>query len=155
MGRENIFSNLFRLLGGLEYKLQGQLIGCNKGCRAMMLGTLTQELKSISLWPYPFKPYTSLSIDSTLKNLRAIESLDYYCAEPDYSSQRKKISGLWILDTKPSTRRYPASLGQRKEEKAPSRLTRHECRLEDHLSGIIDTTASQVKGLELAKYLGV
>ncbi|KAL6831879.1 hypothetical protein V8C40DRAFT_237388 [Trichoderma camerunense] len=155
MTRGNIFSNLFGLLYRLECQLLGQSIGCNKGCRAMMLGTLSQELKSNSLSPYPPKPYISLNIDSTLKKLRAIESLDYYCAEPETSSQKMKMTGLWILDAKPSTRRYPAYLGQRKVEEVPSRLTRHECRLEDHLSEIIDTTASQVEGLELAKYLGV
>lgn len=154
MKRENIFSNLFGHLNRLESQLLDQSIGCNKSCRAMMLGTLSQELKSISLSPYPSKPYTSLSINPTLKKLRLIQSLDYYCAEPEGGSQ--KLSGVWILDTKPSTRRKKDWLGQWKEEEnVPSRLTRHECRLENYLRGILDTTASQLQGLELAKYLGV
>lgn len=154
MKRENIFSSLFGLLYRLECQLLDQSIGCNKSCRAMMLGTLSQELRSISLSPHPSKPYISLNINSTIKKLRLIESLDYYCAELESDSQNK--SGLWILDTKPSTRRKQNFLGQWKEEEnVPSRLTRHECRLENYISGIVDTTASQIKGLELAKYLGV
>ncbi|KAL7908201.1 hypothetical protein GGI35DRAFT_453605 [Trichoderma velutinum] len=150
--RENIFKNLVGLLQGLEEQLLSQSLGCNKGCRAMMLGTLSQGLRSNSLLPFPLSPYISLTINSTLQKLRAIESPDYYCADNEGNNQTK--SGIWTLEKKPSPRRKQTWLGLL-EEKPPSKLVRHECRLEDHLNELIDTTNSEIEGLELAKYLTV
>ncbi|KAL7954985.1 hypothetical protein V8C34DRAFT_316813 [Trichoderma compactum] len=135
----NIFSNLFTLLYDLECRLLGESIGCNEGCRAMLLGTLSQGLRSSSLSPFPSSPYISLSISSTLPKVKAIESLG-------------QTSGAWTLYNRPLPR---GDWYRRSDEPVPSRLGRHKCRLEDHLNGLINTTNSEIEGLELAKYLCV
>ncbi|PKK53187.1 hypothetical protein CI102_2648 [Trichoderma harzianum] len=76
--REEIFGNPLTLLYHLEEQLLDESIGCNKGCRAMMLGTLSQGLRAASLSPSPSPPYISLSIKPVLRQLKATESLDYY-----------------------------------------------------------------------------
>lgn len=153
MKRINIFNNLVGRLYGLEDQLLRQSIGCNKGCRAMMLGALSQGLRSISFSPFPLPPYISLSISSTLQKLRATESLDYYCASQEGTSQ--KDSTTWALQMPPLTRRNLISSGKWSEHTLPLQLVRHDCRLEHHLNRLLDTTISEVQGLELAKYLGV
>ncbi|KAL6695680.1 hypothetical protein J3F84DRAFT_374986 [Trichoderma pleuroticola] len=152
--RGNILSHLFALLSDVEYQLLGESIGCNKGCRAMLLGTLSQGLRSSSLSPFPSSPYVSLSISSTLQKVKAIESLDYYCEEEDITGQ---TSGVWILQSKPLSRGKRAQMHWlgRNDEPLPSKLGRHKCRLEDHLNRLVDTTTSEIQGLELAKYLVV
>ncbi|KAL5092171.1 hypothetical protein Trisim1_012432 [Trichoderma cf. simile WF8] len=154
--RENIFQNLVGLLHGLEDQLLGQSIGCNQGCRAMMLGTLSQGLRSSSLLPFPSSPYISLSISSTLQKLRATESLDYYCTSQESTSQKETLT--WTLQMDSLTRRRLISSGQCNEEtiqKAPLELVRDNCRLEHHLNILLNTTNSEIQGLELAKYLDV
>ncbi|KAL6821708.1 hypothetical protein J3E69DRAFT_382206 [Trichoderma sp. SZMC 28015] len=133
-----------------------KLEGCNKGCRAMMFGTLCQGMRSSSLLPFPPSPYISLSISSTLQNMRAIESLDYCCASRGSSSQ--KGSATWTLQTSPSTRRRLIFSGQWNEETMQTaylELVGDNCRLEHHLNRLSDTTDSKVQGLELANYLDV
>lgn len=149
MKRGNLFSNLFTLLHDLECQLLDESIGCNKGCRAMLLGTLSQGLRSSSLSPFPSSPYISLSINSILQKVKAIESLDYYCAEEHITGQ---TSGAWTFQARPIARGHWSG---RNDEPVPSKLGRHKCRLEDHLNGLINTTDSGIEGLELAKYLGV
>ncbi|QYS99772.1 hypothetical protein H0G86_006890 [Trichoderma simmonsii] len=152
--REGIFSNLLTLLYHLEEQLLDKSIGCNKGCRAMMLGTLSQGLRAASLSPSPSPPYISLSIRPTLRQLTATESLDYYCAEEGNPSQTN--SGIWIIQKPPSSRKQSQSFwDQLAAENTPTKLVRHKCLLKDYLSELLDTTESQIKGLELANYLGV
>ncbi|KAL6792923.1 hypothetical protein J3E68DRAFT_451318 [Trichoderma sp. SZMC 28012] len=129
--RENIFKNMFSRIYHLEYQLLGSSIGCNKGCRAMMLGTLSQGLRWSSLSACSFTPYVSLSIRRALEELKAIKSLDYYCAEQESTNQTKSEN----------------------EETVPSKLVRHKCRLEDHLSLLLRATIAEFEGLELSKYL--
>ncbi|KAF3074411.1 hypothetical protein CFAM422_003437, partial [Trichoderma lentiforme] len=151
--RENIFENLMRRLHDLADQLLGQSIGCNKGCRAMMLGTLCQGLRSSSLMPFPSSSYLSLSISSTLQRLRATESFDYYCARQESTSQNE--SATWIRNHFTPQRLISGKWNEEMMQKAPLELVRDNCRLEHHLNRLLDSTNSEIQGLELAKYLGV
>ncbi|KAL6890808.1 hypothetical protein GGI43DRAFT_414851 [Trichoderma evansii] len=153
--RKSIFSNLIYRLHNLESQLLEQSLGCNQGCRAMMLGTFSQGLKLNSLLPLPLPPYYTLRVTSILLQLRKIKGPDYYCPQEDCTSQT--YSGAWKLESRPLPRQKPAAFGlfgsPKNEEKVPSSLVRHNCRLEDHLKGILDTVDVEIKGLELSNYL--
>lgn len=139
-------SDLFHRLRNLETQLLAQSLGCNQGCRAMMLGTFSQGMKLNSWLPLPLSPYFSLSISLSIKKLRAIKGADYYCSEEDYTSQIR--SRAWRLENVPLSKWKPNS-----DEEVPARLVRHNCRLEDHLKKLLDTTDAKIKGLELSNYL--
>lgn len=146
-------SDLFDRLRNLETQLLEQSLGCNQGCRAMMLGTLSQGMKSNSWLPLPLSPYLSLSISLTLQELEAIKGADYYCPQEDCKSQT--YSGAWKLESVPLSRQKSTifDFGRKKKEEVPRSLVRHNCRIEDYLKELLDTTDAKIQGLELSNYL--
>jgi hypothetical protein len=118
----------------------------------MMYGTLSQGMKS-NLWlPPPLPPYTSLSISSTLLQLKAVEGVDYYCPLKDNTGLQ--YAGAWRLENRPLQRDYSSyPYYRRLTEEAHPKLVRHNCRIEDHLKGLLTTTENMIPGLELSNYL--
>lgn len=146
-----MFTHLFDNLQDLQSQLLEQSLRCNQGCKAMMLGTLSQAMKSTSLLPLPLPPCTLISIDSTLQQLGAIEGEDYYC--PWKQGTNQKFSGAWKLHNRPVSRhKYSGYSSSGRDEEVPSNLVRHNCRIEDHLKELLKTTEGKIEGLELSNY---
>ncbi|UKZ68418.1 uncharacterized protein TrAtP1_009454 [Trichoderma atroviride] len=150
--RKFILAHLFDNLQKLQSQLLEQSLGCGQGCRAMMYGTLSQGMKSNSWLPLPLPPYTSLSISSALRQLKAVEGVDYYCSFKDNNSLNG--AGSWKLDFNPPAREYASyPYSGRPTEETQPRLVRHNCRIEDHLKGLLTITEYMVLGLGLSNYL--
>ncbi|KAL7919874.1 hypothetical protein ACQKWADRAFT_183306 [Trichoderma austrokoningii] len=146
--RKVLFTHLLDSLRRLQSQLLEQSLGCSKGCRAMMYGTLSQGMKSSSLLPLPLPPYASLNIDSALQQLRAIEGEDFY--SPEKGNTIGKSSGTWKIHNKPLLRQEN---NFQMDDKAPHTLVRHNCRIEDHLKSLLKIAEGNIHGLLLSKYL--
>jgi hypothetical protein len=130
-----------------------------------MYGTLSQAMKSSSLLPPPIPPYITLSIDSVLRQLRAVKGVDYYC--PSQNDTAGAGAVIWSVESPPkeinapSSRRskeVPTVFGRNsypshKPEEVHIKLIRHNCRIEHHLKGLLTATESKIEGLKLSNYL--
>lgn len=113
-----------------------------------MYGTLSQAMKSSLLLPLPLPPYNLLSIFSTLQELRAVKGVDYYHPSKDDAPQTDAV--IWSVEI-PGRERNVYSV--RKTNETHPKLVRHNCRIEDHLKELLDTTEGKIKGLKLSDYL--
>ena len=59
----------------------------------MLLGALLQEMKAAKLYPPPGRPFSSLTLDSVIESLRAVQSPKYFSSVGD--SRAGKHSGMW------------------------------------------------------------
>ncbi|KAH6989287.1 hypothetical protein BKA56DRAFT_575457 [Ilyonectria sp. MPI-CAGE-AT-0026] len=133
-------------------------IGCNFGCRSMLLGALIQEMNSGQLYsPRPVKPFPGLGVSPTIKGLRQFESPDYFCAEEVRSNMTPRetwrfTENSYALSTFKS--RKPGAIQgiENKASKIPERLVYHTCSLGDLLHPQIDELHRGVKGLEVSSF---
>jgi hypothetical protein len=114
----------------------------------MMYGTLSQAMKLSSLLPLPLSPYTSLSIAPTFRQLRSAKGVDYYHASKNDITQTNTV--VWRAEISLGERN---ALSKRKAEEKYPKLVRHNCRIEHHLKGLLDSTDSKIQGLKLSNYL--
>ncbi|EXK78039.1 hypothetical protein FOQG_17269 [Fusarium oxysporum f. sp. raphani 54005] len=98
------------LVDGL-YKIQDDLLhrklGCSEGCRAMLLGSLLQVMRAVSLYPRPESPFYSLRLDLIISSLRDMQSSMYYSSVAE--SPAGKHSGTWLLHDQPTSPPAPQS----------------------------------------------
>lgn len=152
-----------KLINGLydlEQRLLSQELGCSRGCRSIMLGTLMQDIKACSLHsPRPSTPFPSSSLSSAIESLRNFESPKYYSSTQD--TPLEKHSGSWRLSSYPSSSKnpgqnIPSGWGFPLDQKdTPQLLVRHHCSLEDLISPLLQAAETEVKGLRLAQYLNL
>ncbi|KAG8664742.1 uncharacterized protein FPOAC1_013522 [Fusarium poae] len=92
------------LVDGL-YKVQDDLLhrklGCSEGCRAMLLGSLLQVMRAVSLYPRPESPFYSLRLDLIISSLRDMQSSMYYSSVAE--SPAGKHPGTWLLHDQPTS----------------------------------------------------
>ncbi|KAI1025246.1 hypothetical protein LB504_010018 [Fusarium proliferatum] len=86
------------LVDGL-YKVHDDLLqrklGCNEGCRALLLGSLLQVMTAAGLYPRPESPFYSLRLDSIISSLRDMKPSIYYSSVT--GGLAGKHSGIWLL----------------------------------------------------------
>ncbi|KAF4458771.1 hypothetical protein FALBO_14481 [Fusarium albosuccineum] len=95
--RQHTLENLMAGLYDLQRKILYNELGCSSGCRAMLLGALIQEMAADSLYPTrPSRPFSSLSVQSTIASLRKYQSRKYYSSQQE--GDPEKHSGEWEME---------------------------------------------------------
>ncbi|KAH7171419.1 hypothetical protein EDB81DRAFT_778430 [Dactylonectria macrodidyma] len=159
--RQEDLESLINHVHDLISRLCRKEIGCDYGCRSIMLGALLQGLSSGMMYsPRPSKPFLGLSVHSTLETLRSIESPDYFCA--DESHNRPRESWQYSEDRYsdgPSTfkTRKPGSTieGNNKVSGIPRQLVYHSCSLKELLEPEVNNISRQGVGLSLEEYINL
>lgn len=94
--RSTVFENLIEGLYEVENQLLDQKLSCSFGCRAILLGTLIQNMKRYSLYsPRTGKSLPLRGIKSVIESLREAPSPMYYSSGEE--SLDGKHSGSWTL----------------------------------------------------------
>ncbi|KAH6977812.1 hypothetical protein EDB82DRAFT_462767 [Fusarium venenatum] len=151
---------LAKLVDGLydiERKLLNQKLGCNPGCRAMLLGTLIQIMDEYDLYsPRPTKPFYSLDLKTITQSIGKFQLPDYY--SPLNESPIGDYSGVWSISSYPSRLSSQGRSSQpgwgfsNSETEAPQRLVQHHCSLRGFIDTLLQTAETEAKGLGLAEY---
>lgn len=157
--RQSILKKLIDGLFKLRDKLLNDKIGCNPGCRSVLLGALIRAMDANSLYsPRPSKPFAGIHLSWIIGQLRMAQSTSYFCPAENILDQHH--SGCWKLERYPVVDRSldqesKAQImfgGQKIDEKVPQRLALHRCSLKNQLRPLLDAIEAEIEGLDLSKF---
>ncbi|CAH0042743.1 unnamed protein product [Clonostachys rhizophaga] len=139
--RDAVVESLLEGLKQIQTQLLEKKLGCNFGCRAMLLGTLIQkmDIRPLRLFSAALPlPLESQSIDTIIRSLREDQPTIYY------SPREQSIEGKRLKEWFSSDRYHTA--------KIPRTLVSHTCGLEEFIDPLLQTAEREAKGLQLVDY---
>lgn len=154
--RQKISGDLTSRLSELRDQLLHGAVGCNFGCRSVLLGSLMQALHKSGLnQPAPEADIATSSLMVAIANLRAAHSSSHFSSEKD--SLESECSGVWTMEHSPSSKVFPKTKKSSglfgapvSDVEVPRRLVLHHCTLKRHLDPILEKVEAKIKGLELS-----
>ncbi|KAK7211834.1 hypothetical protein V2G26_019012 [Clonostachys chloroleuca] len=137
--RDAVVQSLLEGLKQIQTKLLEKKLGCNFGCRAMLLGTLIQKMDIRPLGLFGHPPLERQSISMIVRSLREDQPTIYY--SPKEQSIAGKRSNEWSY-----------SSGHNGTARIPQALVSHTCGLEKFIDPLLQTAEREAKGLQLVDY---